>query len=80
MSLKGIQAQIDNLSKTEFDQFQQWRNAGQVKRRWITFIVGFALGVGATLLIGGLFGCSVQPQAKQTSANSACFPGPVVKE
>ncbi len=80
MTLEGIKAQIENLPKTEFDQFQQWRNAGQVKRRWWAFIAGVLAGVGATLLLGGLFGCSSQPQAKQTSANSACFPGPVVKE
>jgi len=56
---------------------QEWRNAGQVKRRWFAFIAGVIVGAGVVLL----FGCSgQQPQAHQTGPNSACFPGPEVKE
>lgn len=80
LNLDTIKEHIANLPKTEFDQFQAWKNAGQVKRRWWAFIGGAIFGVGVSLVCLSLFGCSGQPQAKQTSANSACFPGPVVKE
>ncbi len=81
LDLDTIKEHIANLPKTEFDKFAAWKNAGQVRRRWFAFIAGVIVGIGATLLLGGLLGCSgQQPQVPQTGPNSACFDGPKVVE
>jgi hypothetical protein len=57
---------------------QEWRNAGQVKRRWFAFAGGVIVGAGIVLLLGGLLGCSSKPTACERQSHSACFPGPKV--
>lgn len=81
LDFDAIKEHIANLPKTEFDKFTAWKNAGQVKRRWFAFIAGVIAGIGATLLFGGLLGCSgQQPRASMNADGSACFPGPKVVE
>ena len=81
---KKVRALIDTLSEEELSKFQAWQNAGAVKRRWIVFVAGCAVGVAASAVGVYLFGCAAEhrPPVAASSCPTVtatfCAPGPKV--
>lgn len=74
---KGILAQIESLTESEYAKLQtEWGKAGKVKRRWFAFAGGVIAGVAGTLIVSMLFSCSSKDLKEWNSAEGFGAPPP----